>query len=198
MRSNVLAVMELKSCIAEGWTPEIGDPNLTGWVTVLIYIITALLSFGTWRRLGPRQGRIFWGSITIFLFILAINKQLDFQSALTVGGKCLAIAQGWYDNRRIVQGAFIAVLIAIVLSGLFMAMLALRSILHHNTLALLGLAIVSLFVMTRAVSIHSFDYIIGQKNFGIPNNFIFENIGLSLISLNALFLIRKFNMLDHS
>ena len=193
-----MTAMELKSCIAERWTPQIGDPNLTGWLTVLIYLITALLSFAAWRRMGPCQGRTFWASVVIFLLILAINKQLDLQSALTAGGKCLANTHGWYDNRRIVQGVFIAALIAIVLLGLSMAMLALRGTLRHNALALLGLATVSLFVMARAVSIHGFDYIIGQKNFGISNNFVFESIGLFLISLNALIIIIKFKIRDSS
>lgn len=186
-----MTITELQSCIAERWTIQIGDPNLTGWITVLIYIITALLSAAAWRRMACHQGRVFWASLVVFLLVMAINKQLDLQSALTAGGKCLANAQGWYGNRRVVQGTFIVALIAVNVMVLFLVILALRGNLYRNIVAILGLATVSIFVLVRAVSIHNFDHLIGRKNFGISNNFFFENLGLALISLNALLIIRE-------
>lgn len=185
-----MTAIQLQSCIAERWSPQIGDPNLTGWLTVLAYLLTALLSIAVWHRMAGQPGRMFWAILVGFLIILAINKQLDMQSALTTAGKCLATAQGWYANRRVVQAAFIAILLIIILIGLIITIFALRGDLLVNAFAILGLATVLSFVMVRAVSIHRFDYFIGSKTLGISNNFIFENFGLALISVNAIIIIR--------
>ena len=189
--SGVLTAMQLQFCIAERWSPQIGDPNLTGWLTVLAYLSTALLSVAAWYRMARQPRRMFWAILVILLIILAINKQLDIQSALTIAGKCLATAQGWYANRRIVQASFIAVLITIILIGLVIAMFSLRGVLFSNLFALLGLATVLSFVMVRAVSIHHFDYFIGAKNFGISNNFLLENFGLILMGTSIFDIFRS-------
>jgi hypothetical protein len=50
-----------------------------------------------------------WRSIALAFLVLGLNKQLDLQTALTEAGRVLANVQGWYDQRQIVQVAFIAV-----------------------------------------------------------------------------------------
>lgn len=187
-----MRLMELQGCVAGRWSPQIGDPDVTGWLTVMAYVLTAILSIAVWRRLAGRAGRVFWAVLVVLLAFLAVNKQLDLQSALTAAGKCLATAQGWYAERRSVQAGFIATLLAIVVLGLVAAMLMLRNSLGRDFLALLGLAIVLAFVMGRAVSIHRFDNLIGAQSLGVSNNFLFENAGLLLIALNAVLLLRRY------
>ncbi|TJZ87712.1 hypothetical protein FA740_00605 [Paracoccus hibiscisoli] len=184
--------MELQECVAGRWSPQIGDPDVTGWLTVLAYVLTAILSIAVWRRLAGRAGRVFWAVLVVVLAFLAVNKQLDLQSALTAAGKCLATAQGWYAERRAIQAGFIATLLATVVLGLVATMLMLRNSLGRDLLALLGLGIVLAFVMVRAVSIHRFDYLIGAQSLGVSNNFLFENAGLLLIALNAVLLLRRY------
>ncbi|WP_265501932.1 hypothetical protein [Paracoccus beibuensis] len=186
-----MTIFELGTCIGGQWSPQIGDPDVTGWLTVLSYSVTAFLALAVWRDLKGRRGRAFWAVLAVLLAFLAINKQLDLQSAVTAAGKCLARAQGWYANRRIVQVAFIAVLLAGVLVTLAGAMMALRGSLSRNLLAVVGLAILLGFVMVRAVSFHHVDLLIGSRSLGVPNNFLFENAGLLLIALNAVVLLRR-------
>ena len=188
---DVVTPSEIVTCVAGRWSPRIGDPNLTGWLTVAAYLMTALLALAVWRRLKGRAGRVFWALLTVLLILLAANKQLDLQSALTATGKCLARAQGWYGSRRIVQAGFIVALLAALVVGLAVAARTLRGSLARNALALSGLAIVFGFVMVRAVSFHHVDYLIGSHSLGVSNNFLFENAGLLLIALNALVLLRR-------
>ncbi|MGZ3215376.1 hypothetical protein [Paracoccus sp. T5] len=183
--------MGLWACVAERWAPEIGDPNVTGWVTVAVYLVTALLAAAVWRGTGVGRGRAFWAVLTLILGFLALNKQLDLQTALTEVGRCLAWSQGWYENRRFVQAGFIGALLVLLVMGLFSAMQALRGNLRRNLLALLGLTVLLGFVMVRAVSIHDFDFLISDRSLGVPNNFLFENAGLVLIAVNALLLLLR-------
>jgi len=53
-----------------------------------------------------------WALLALLMAFLAINKELDLQSAFTVAGRCLAKAQGWYEERRDFQRHFIFALIA--------------------------------------------------------------------------------------
>lgn len=112
-----MTLNELTACVAERWSPAIGDPQITGWVTVAAYVVAALMSAAVWLRLKGRRGRVFWAMVALLLAALAVNKQLDLQSALTAAGRCLARAQGWYGERRLVQLGFIAVLGTVMLAG---------------------------------------------------------------------------------
>lgn len=181
----------LWGCVAQGWTPRIGDPEATGWLTVLAYLLCAGLSFAAWRRLPRGRARGFWGAIAALTLFLAANKQLDLQTALTAMGRCLALAQGWYEQRRFVQLAFFVLLLTGVVTAVRRGKRALRGNLRENRLGLWGVTILAAYVMVRAAGFHAVDAVIGQRRFGISVNFLFENAGLLLIALNALAILRR-------
>ncbi|WCR11218.1 hypothetical protein JHW45_02080 [Paracoccus stylophorae] len=183
--------MEILNCVAAAWQPRIGDPDVTGWLTVLAYLLCFVLAFQVWRRLGDRRGRLFWGLIALLMLFLAINKQMDLQSALTSLGRCMANAQGWYDSRRIVQLGFILVLLWGVGWLLLVLMRRMRGQLGRHGVALAGLAILCAFVVVRAVGFHHMDALIGSRQLGVSTNYLFENAGLVLIALNAVWLLRR-------
>ena len=99
------------------WEPGIGDPTVAGWLTVVGYGFAA---WACWRvytgRAGAPRARPpaadsptrFWLLLTIAMALLGINKQLDLQSALSQWARDIAIYDGWWDQRRAVQAAFIA------------------------------------------------------------------------------------------
>lgn len=184
--------LSLPACMARDWSPRIGDPEITGWLTVLVYLATmALAAAVAWRGRGTR-GNGFWGGIALLMLFLALNKQLDLQSALTAFGRCLSHAQGWWEHRRLVQLVFILLLLA----GMVWAMRRVvaqmnHALLRRNRLALAGLGVLCAFVLMRAVGFHFVDVLIGVRIAGIPMNFIFENIGLILIAINAFGLLRR-------
>lgn len=186
-----MTLSELQACVAERWTPQIGDPNVTGWLTVIFYLVAALLSLLVWRRLAGQRGRVFWGILTCILVFLALNKQLDLQSAVTAAGKCVARAQGWYGQRRMLQAGFIGAVLAASVLGLILMTLALRGGVARSLAAMIGLTLLLCFIMIRAISFHGFDHLIGARDLGVPYNFLFENFGLLLIALNAVMQLRS-------
>lgn len=186
-----MTVSELQGCVLQRWSPQIGDPGLTGWLTVLAYAACTLLALAVWRRLKGQRGRVFWLVLSLLLAALAVNKQLDLQSAVTAAGKCLARAQGWYDQRRVMQVLFIGAVVAAALVLLVSMTASLWGRLRYNLMAAIGLTLVLCFVLVRALSFHHFDRLIGTTNFGVTNNFLFENAGLVLIAVNATWLLAR-------
>ncbi|WP_245155540.1 hypothetical protein [Paracoccus ravus] len=181
----------LRACVARDWTPRIGDPEITGWLTVIFYLLCSALALRVSIR-HPRGAAFgLWATIAAITAFLAINKQLDLQSALTATGRCLARAQGWYESRGLVQLAFILVLVLLMVLALMVLLRGLKGALPSNGLALLGLAILCGFVLVRAVGFHHFDRLINMDFANIRFNFLFENTGLLLIAVNAIFLLRR-------
>ncbi|WP_199259201.1 hypothetical protein [Paracoccus binzhouensis] len=181
----------LCACIARDWTPQIGDPEITGWLTVLSYLLCLFLAVKVLRRRPAGAARGLWLAIAGLMAALAVNKQLDLQTALTATGRCMARAQGWYDSRYLVQLAFIAGLVLGVAVALLWATKALRGQMRRNGLALLGLAVLCGFVLVRAVGFHHVDRLLSLDFANLAFNFWFENAGLFLIAVNALLLLRR-------
>jgi len=176
----------LMTCIGEGWRPRIGDPEVTGWLTVLAYLLCAVLAAAVWRRSGPPRRSRFWGLTAVLMLFLALNKQLDLQTAMTALGRCLAIAQGWYEGRRIVQSAFILSLLALLLAALLGGIRVLRRRGSPDALAVAGLAVLGTFILVRAAGFHHMDALIGVRRLGVSVNYLFENAGLAMVAANAL------------
>lgn len=175
------------------WSPGIGDPTIVGWVTVVLYAVAAILC---WRaahecmKLQPAKTVLplettLWRFLSIVLWLLCINKQLDLQTALTEFARMISHRDGWYAERRMFQELFIA---GLALGGAFCACLLLfitwrmsRSI----KLAVIGLCVLGVFVVTRASSFHHIDMLLGSRVLGIRWNWILEIAGIGILALAA-------------
>ncbi len=181
---NNLSLSDLLECVFSTWSPTIGDPTFTGWITVVAYLAAGCLSVLVVYRQSGRQ-RIFWCGLAVILFLLAINKQLDLQSALTAAGRCMAKAQGWYADRHIVQIRFILAIIGTSLIFTIFLAWAMRREFVHIWLALIGLTFLLAFVAIRAAGFHNFDQFIGVKVGGVRMNGFLELGGIAMICANA-------------
>ena len=153
---EVFNLSEMARCFGDAWSPSIGDPTRMGWVTVIAYLVTALACFAA-MRVG-RFDRRFWQVMGIVLLLLCANKQLDLQSGLTAIARCSAQIQGWYDNRRVVQVAFIVVLLLGSAGALTLTVLLLRKSLGRIGIAIAGFALLLTYVGVRAAGFHHMDY----------------------------------------
>ena len=177
------------------WQPGIGDPTLMGWLTVLAYFAAAWFC---WRALqaivrAPRaslRGRWrlagFWWVLAILLLFLGINKQLDLQSLLTQIGRDMAVAQGWYEERRQIQLRFIVAMAVTSLIVTVGAALWLRHHLRELADGLLGVGILLGFIAIRAASFHRVDALLTTEILGFRFNWLMELGAIALIAFSAL------------
>lgn len=178
------------TCAFAQWSPGLGDNNLMGWLTVVVYLMAGLAAGRVARRLTAvdpvtRRERRFWVITAVLLLLLAINKQLDLQSLLTMLARCHAQLSGWYDVRRAVQEVFIWLVAASAVVTLGLMTLLLRGILGRVWLALVGLGFVCAFVVIRAASFHNVDVLLGSTAAGIKLNWLLELPGPILVALVA-------------
>lgn len=174
------------------WSPGIGDPTPLGWFTVAAYLVAALLCLRA-RRLAREErvagaqhsSQTFWSVGAVGLFGLGVNKQLDLQSALTELGRVLAKEQGWYDDRRTVQLAFIAVVLAAALIGLGWLVRVSRKDARRLRLAIVGAAGLAAFVAIRASSFHHVDILLREQLFGLRWNGWLELGGIACVAVAA-------------
>ncbi len=183
----------LFAALANGaWRPGIGDPTWLGWFTVAAYLSAAWASghafvAGRGRAHdGWRQSPRFWLALCVLLVILGINKQLDFQTALTQIGRRLAFEQGWYDSRRGVQLGFIIGVAAIGLAFIGLVILTAARAPRDRLLALAGMVFLAVFVVIRASSFHHVDQFLGLSVAGLKWNAILELSGIACVGLAAV------------
>ena len=184
-------IRELLSCSSSRWAPGIGDPTVYGWTTVGMFAVAALLCALLAASPKGRPERTFWIALALLMAALAVNKQLDLQSALTSVGRCISQEQGWYDARRGVQALFTLAVGAASLAGLVLLAVAMRRHLARTWAALLGAGFVAGFVLVRAVSWGHVGAILDLPVGGLQMNHVLENAGPILVALNALVLLRR-------
>jgi hypothetical protein len=180
------------------WSPGIGDPTIVGWVTVALYAVAAVLCWRAARGCKKPQPKrtirpletILWRFLSIALWFLCINKQLDLQTAFTEIGRLIALRDGWYEERYVYQKMFIE---GLVLGGAFCACLLLvitwkmsRSI----KLATFGLCMLGVFILVRASSFHHVDQFLDSGVLGVKWNWILEISGIGVIALAAHWRLR--------
>jgi len=182
-------------CPFSPWSPGIGDNHFMGWVSVAVYLAATFASLlaarrGTFPVVTRQREQLFWWFCCGTMAFLAVNKQLDLQSLLTAVARCVAVNEGWYENRRIVQRQFVLAIMAggalsVLACGLWM-----RRTFARTGLAILGLGIVGTFVAARAASFHHFDRLIDLQLAGVRLNWLLELPGPLLI-LFAAFLAKR-------
>jgi len=190
--------MELIFKSIETWQLSYGDKTIFSWIIVFLYLLAAYTSF----RLGAALSKsnqsifsyenIFWYFISGLMIFLAFNKQLDLQSLLTILARDAAIRNGWWAVRRSYQFWFIGGMLAMSTGLLIFFIYILRGTIKNNYLAIMGLFLLLVFILVRAISFHHFDKLIGLSFIGIEINFMLEFSGIILIITSGIINYRIF------
>ena len=166
-----------------GWSPGIGDPTILGWLTVFAYFGAATLCFRAARANVLRRESVFvWHLLLTALLALGFNKQLDLQSLLTAFGRNLAQTEGWYNHRGSVQLAFIFGLVVLTMIVLIALLFVGNQANKSEKLALVGLVLLTFFVVVRAATFHHVDAMLGM---GLGDFHLLELSGIALIAVPA-------------
>jgi hypothetical protein len=127
--------------------------------------------------------------LTITLFFLGINKQLDLQSYITAIGKYFAMRGGWYQHRQIVQWLFIRFIVLSSVGLMSFLVWYLRETLLRNSIAIVGISLLMAFIAIRASSFHHVDIFIHSTLFNVRINWIVELSGIMMITVSALLIL---------
>lgn len=174
------------------WSPGIGDPTMSGWLTVVLYALAAWACYRILRQVRLQHiamsgnERLIWRLLVVTMICLGINKQLDLQSAATEWMRMVSMQQGWYDHRRQYQEAFVA---ALPVAGLtaFAALIVLMWNAPRPTLwVCAGATGLIVFVAIRAASFHHVDVLLNWRLVGLALNWILEAGSLMVILAGAL------------
>lgn len=178
------------------WRIGIGDPSVFGWVAVAGYFAAALLCWRAStaaRRLPcgvPRtlslQRRVvwFWRALVLVMAALGVNKQLDLQSLFTEIGRAVALSQGWYGRRHVVQLAFVIGLGGVGILGAGLLAYWLRGVVRQVLGPALGVTALFVFVVIRAASFHRVDFALMSGSARL--NGVLELGGIALVAAFAV------------
>jgi hypothetical protein len=164
------------------WTAGIGDPSPMGWATVCSYYAAALLCLLVAARVGrhgEKDDRTFWVFTFAIMAVLGVCKQFNLPSALTEIGRILADADGWMEQRRMVQAV---VMVVTAMCGTFAMAIVWRKIpgaikkKHRTTIAFL--VYIAAFVAFRAISLHGWESVLSYRILGLRVNWIGELTGI--------------------
>ena len=187
-------MLRILSVIVNGhWRPGIGDPTFLGWFITAAYLITSVFCGVCARRpdrISPvsrsRHHRFFWWSLVVIMLLMGINKQLDIQCLFIAVVKKMALAQGWYSQRRIFQMLFIACIAIFGLVLLTWLGWKFRGLWRQYGLALLGILLLVTFVAIRAAPLNHVAKLPGWQTLIRLINSILELAGIGLVGISAL------------
>jgi hypothetical protein len=182
--------------------------DVAGWIIVACYGVAAALCVWALRvahagarraaayggqerrasvRVRPyRASMLFWLLVAGLFVFLAFNKQVDLQTWLTDLGRRVAEAQGWYDQRRAVQTAFVCAVMGTGMTALGVLLYFTRDLLPRHVLAFVGVVILGCFLFTRASSFHDIDEVLSQSVLGIKLRWPLELAGIVCVAVSAL------------
>ena len=153
------------------WRPELGDMTLMGWVITMAYGVAAALCLRCGIRsrsendqgkaVVPRRTPQTWLAVAGMLLLLGLNKQLDLQTLFIQAGREIAVAAGWYGERRRLQMVFVLVLGTVMTSALLTLIWKRRRFFQQHPLTLPGSVLLVLYVLVRAGSLDHVDEAVG-------------------------------------
>ena len=177
-------------CGIDDWREIWGDPLLSGAIFMISYGVAALLILRAARDVTGRERR-YW-RICGFLFIFQfLNTNLDLHALVWTTGRCLAHAQGWYENRREIQLFFLIGLVLLVALILLTVMIVFIRNIAGNLLLTAGVAIALGFTLVKGINYHGVEQFYGKQLGPFRVADYIEYSGIVIAFLAALTRLRK-------
>jgi hypothetical protein len=159
------------------------DPTLFAWCITAAYFAVAGLSLVAANGSAHLRDRNFWFGCGVLLVLLGFNKQLDLQSYITTFGRALAHSEGWYEQRRLAQTAFVFVLSVVAAVSLAFLAAWLRRSSAAVKVAAVGLVLLFTFILWRAASFHHMDFWVTRNIGGMRSGWWLELAGIIVIGV---------------
>jgi hypothetical protein len=139
---------------------EIGDPSFIGWFTSAGYLLAAIFAVRAYHLHRSaysaadlqRRIAIWWLGVAVLLIMLGLNKELDLlQKLVREWGRILVVHQGWYDQRRTIQGAFLLVLLLLCTCGAAAAQRYFHRVWPRIARSAVGVTLILSYALLRAM-----------------------------------------------
>jgi hypothetical protein len=180
-------------CGIDDWWEIWGDPLLSGTIFMVSYGVTALLIFRVSIGFEARE-RLYWRLCGgLFLFQLA-NTNLDLHALVWTTGRCMAHAQGWYENRREAQVLFLVSLAIVVGLILLTVVVVFSRNIFRNLLLTLGVSIALGFTTVKGINYHGFEQYYGAEVGPFRVADFIEYSGIVLAFLAVLIRLRQIRL----
>lgn len=176
--------------MARGWILSIQHADAADWITVVGYMTAAALALRASTTAHVRNASrdlFFWRLTAVVLVFLGVNELMDFQTLLTQLGRSHAKENGWYGQHRRLQYVFVvACTLAATLAAAAAGWLTRRAPMAVRV-ALVGLILITLFILLRAASFHHLDELLGKKTLLFEYGFLQEAAGIVIVAGAAYF-----------
>lgn len=179
--------MDIASQTLPAWSIGIGDPSFLGWFICISYFVACWICGNNAlqaKKLGDNYP--FWLGLTVFLLLLGINKQLDLQTLLIQIIRNLSIQHGWYEQRKLVQVAFVSLTSLSVLVSLIWLRIFLADSWRRYKMVWFGVTLLCAFILLRMAIFDRVNVFLHQEDMAtIAVNAILECGGIFIIMLAA-------------
>lgn len=135
------------------------------------------------RRQGSREAWA-WLGLSLVLVLFALLRVTALHEVAVAYLRAEARQEGWYEQRKLLQGAVLEILIGAALLTLLLFALALRYLRTAFMTALTAVALLGMLSVARAMSFHRLDYVL-QREFGPLNLAQYEELVLLLFTAGA-------------
>ena len=162
------------------WFSGVGDQSLVGWLITIGYLVGAFLCLRAARSAGGEEVRL-WLCLGLVFLLLGVNKQLDIHSLITGMLRDLLKAGGLYQDRRIFQAIFIALIVIAGAVGMTKLARRFRGSRAAVKLAIFGVTCTLLFVIVRAASFHHADEMLSLQLGGVKAHAAIELLGVATV-----------------
>lgn len=180
-------------CGVDRWTNLWGDPLLRGSIFMLSYGVAALMIFRAAREVTSRE-RGYWRLCGVLFVFQVVNQHLDLHALPGTFGRCLALAQGWYQHRLEVQSAFLAAVAAIMALILLIVLITFFRDIFSYFLLTLGVATALGFTVVKGIGHDGFEQYYGGHLGPFRTADFIEYSGIVLAFLAALIRLRKIRL----
>ncbi|MEM1159557.1 MAG: hypothetical protein AAGJ28_01365 [Pseudomonadota bacterium] len=182
---DLQTIADATACGVRDWMALWGDPLISGTVFMLAYLGATLLILRGARYTAGRERSLWRICGLLFLFQVA-NTHLDAHALIFTTGRCLAHAQGWYENRRMVQ-TIAAIGLAVTLGTIliWIAIRFFRSILR-NVVMVLGVSIALGFTVLKGINLHGLEAYYAGAYGPFRGADLIELSGIAIAALGSL------------
>ena len=148
--------------------------NLTagGWIVVILYFVTAMSCLRAAFRNRNTNERWTWTLLTFLLLSLAIERQIDFESALVQVVRVRSLQERWYAQRELVQVDFIIFITIVCFGTVGTLLIWTRRARTSVRVALSTTALLFGFALIRGASLHYIDHIPFKGIFEVAGNVV--------------------------